>query len=193
MTAATPTLIYIHGFQSSPLSQKAVETADYLQGNRPDIRLLVPELPDYPLPAIMLLEQIIAGCDGPVGLIGSSLGGFYATYLADKYNLKAVLINPAVAPHVLISDYLGKNVNPYTGNVYYLTHDHLSHFERLHEAELQHPENCWLMVQRGDETLDYRLATAKYCDSPQLIEPGGDHRFQGYQQKMPEILRFLTL
>jgi len=193
ISALASTLIYIHGFHSSPQSKKATETIAYLHDNRPDINLLVPELPDYPMHAVTMLEQIISRCEGRVGLIGSSLGGFFATYLAEKFDIKAVLVNPSVEPHISISEYMGKNINPYTQHVYYLTHDHIEHFSRLQVNTFKHPENLWLMVQRGDEVLDYRKAVAKYDQSTQLIEPGGDHGFKHFDAKLPEIIRFLGL
>ncbi|CAH0992820.1 hypothetical protein SIN8267_02957 [Sinobacterium norvegicum] len=186
-------LLYIHGFQSSAQSLKATETADYLRKHRPDIDCIVPNLPDYPRPAIEMLEQLIASCDGEVGLIGSSLGGFYATYLSQRLGLKAVLINPAVTPHLLIRGYLGRNKNPYTDNIFTLTASHIDDFEAMLVEPLPRPDDLLVMVQQGDETLDYRLAEAKYNDCRLVIEAGGNHRFVGYDEKMVQIIRFLQL
>jgi hypothetical protein len=186
-------LIYIHGFQSSARSEKAEKTADYLAEHRPDIHLMVPELPDYPRPAIELLEQLVVNCEGQVALIGSSLGGFYATYLSQKMGLKAALINPAVTPQLLIRDYLGRNQNPYTDNVFFLTEQHIADFEAMLVEPLLGPDDLLVLLQTKDETLDYRLAVEKYHACHLQVEPGGSHRYVGYAEKMAQIISFLQL
>ncbi|MDX1269641.1 MAG: YqiA/YcfP family alpha/beta fold hydrolase, partial [Oceanisphaera sp.] len=109
-----PTLLYLHGFNSSPQSIKAQLMQEYLQQKRPDIHFICPQLAATPAAA---WAQIAAICDqikGPFGVAGSSLGGFFATRVAEQFGVRAVVINPAVHPHVLLQDYLGEQINPYT-------------------------------------------------------------------------------
>ena len=121
--------------------------------------------------------------------IGSSLGGFYATYLAEKHALKAVLINPAIDPHVGLRAYLGPQKNLHTGAPYELTEAHLRDWEKLYVPRL-HPERYLLIVETGDEVLDYRKAVARYAGAQQVVIQGGDHSLQSFPQHLDRILEF---
>lgn len=197
-------VIYIHGFLSSPLSLKAEETRNYLVQQHDNINFIAPQLSNYPDEAFAQLQQLIAGQlekinaskksgHASVGLIGSSLGGFYATALAEQFSLRAVLVNPAVNPaeHRFITRYQGDQLNPYTGERFVLTEHHRQALAQWYLPELTRPENLWLMAQTADEVLDYRQAKDYYRHSPQLIEQGGDHRFQGFDRHLPAVIRFL--
>ena len=116
-----PTLVYLHGFNSSPDSRKARQLGEYLARQRPDIRYVVPQLPSTPAAAWARVEQTLAEVEpGPVGLVGSSLGGFFATRAAVRHALPAVVVNPAVRPHELLAGLLGEQHNPFTGEHYRL-------------------------------------------------------------------------
>ncbi len=129
MPSAAPTILYIHGFNSSPASGKARQLLGAMRGLGLDARLRVPELHHHPRQAIAQLEAAIAELGSPL-LVGSSLGGYYATFLAERHGLKALLVNPAVAPHrLLLGDYLGPQTNLYTGEVWQLTEDHVAALE----------------------------------------------------------------
>ena len=104
-------------------------------------------------------------------LIGSSLGGFYATYLAEKLSLKAVLINPAIDPHVGLRAYLGPQKNLHTGEPYELTEAHLREWEKLYVPRIT-PQRYLLIVETGDEVLDYRKAVARYAGAEQVVIAG---------------------
>lgn len=191
---STALVLYIHGFLSSPQSFKAQCVERWLATQRPDLRYVCPALPPYPAEAMALLETTIAeqGLD-TVYLIGSSLGGFYATYLAEKYRWRGVLVNPAVAPYNLLAHYLHQDLKNYhTDQAYRLTEQHIDELKALDVPEITFPQNLWLMVQTGDETLDYRLAEEQYQGCRQLVEPGGDHSFQRFERWLPEIVDFLT-
>lgn len=109
------TLIYIHGFNSSPLSQKANSLHAWLQRQHPAVNMLIPQLPCYPTAAIELLQNlVIAHVGEQIGLRGSSLGGYFAIWLSQNFNLPAVVVNPAVRPFDFFHKYLGEQVNPYT-------------------------------------------------------------------------------
>ena len=126
----------------------------------------------------------------PTNLIGSSLGGFFSTVLAQRHQLKAVLVNPAVAPGEWGEQFIGEYDNPYTGEHFSVTEEDLACLRALTPADIT-PEHYWLMVQEGDETLDYRLAVAAYRDCKQLVEPGGDHSFVNFEAHLPAIVEFL--
>ena len=182
--------IYVHGFNSSPASFKAQLLIDYFAKQGWADRLDVPELPEYPQEAIALLESLVAA-HSEVVLIGSSLGGFYTTYLTEKYSqARGVLINPAVAPHKLLVQLLGPNVNYYNGREYDLTEEHLRQVESLYLPELSHPEKLLLLQQEGDETLDYRDAVHYYRKCEQIVQPGGNHGFENFDSMVPVILKF---
>lgn len=189
-----PAIVYLHGFNSSPKSLKANELRAWLPGLNPAIELLVPELGFDPTLAFQRASALVQSLSGrPVGIIGSSLGGFYAAVLSQRFAVPAALINPAVRPYDLLHDYLGPQHNPYTGEDYLLTVDHMAALKRLDPGTITHPEKLLLLVQSGDETLDYREALARYPDSPAWIQAGGDHRFQNFEVVVPAILAFLGM
>ncbi len=186
------TLIYLHGFMSSPLSEKARETLDYVQRHRPDIQVRVPKLPNKPGEAVVTLDQLAADyAHQKVGVVGSSLGGYFTHYLANKLGCHGVLVNPAVKPYDLLQHYLGPQTNPYTNERFTLVPDDMSELRKAEVIDLPHPEHYWVLLQTGDETLDYRQAADKYAAAKLTIEQGGNHRFANYQQYLPEIINFL--
>lgn len=186
-------LIYIHGFNSSPASLKARQTADWLSINAPDITYICPALSSKPDLAIEQLSTLIKNTSDSVGLIGSSMGGYYATWLAEKYDLRAVLVNPAVRPYEFMLEYLGENANYHTGERYLLEPKHVDMAKSLEVASLKTPKNYWVLLQTGDEVLDYRQAEARYADCDLVIEEGGDHSFQHFERHLPAIIDFLQL
>lgn len=192
MTADDFYLLYLHGFNSSPLSSKARMTYDYCERRGMAARIAVPELPHVPAQAMGEMCDIIEAQSRPVVLIGSSLGGYYASYLAEKYDLRAALVNPAVNPVQLWREHLGENCNYYSGRRYTITQDHVEQLRAIDTPVLRHPGNFLLLVQTGDETLDYRLAVDKYKDSTRIIQDGGNHGFAGYEAMLPTIFEFLA-
>lgn len=188
----TSTLIYLHGFLSSPKSAKATLAQQYLADHKLPIAFQVPALPDLPEAALAAAETAVAAAlaEGSVGLIGSSMGGYFATILAERYGLRAVLVNPSSQPHLRIDRYFGVNTNPYTGQRFTLDASHARWLE-AHLAAAIDPDRYWLLTQIGDEVLDYRDAVAFYAGCRQTIEPGGNHQFVGFERYLPEIVRFL--
>lgn len=187
-----PTLLYIHGFLSSPKSAKALATHDWLQYHRPEWRFECPFLSSRPADARATLEALISQLgDDDVYLTGSSLGGFWATYLAERYGLPAVLINPAVSPQRRFTDLVGQPLKNYhTGQPFTLTQQDLAELEACDVANLRNTDLYWLLVQTGDETLDYRDAVKKYQGCRQTVEAGGSHAFDGYESWLGEIASF---
>ncbi|WP_024872370.1 esterase YqiA [Tolumonas lignilytica] len=190
----SPTLIYLHGFNSTPDSVKARQMKEYLTKELPDIQICIPALPNTPAATWQMLQQILADLgDRPLGLVGSSMGGFWATKIAEVYGHKAVVVNPAVQPHHLLQQLLGPQQNPYTGEKYLLEPQHVTELRELGVPELHHPERIWLLQQQGDEVLDYRHALQFYHFARTTIEQGGNHAFIGFERYCAQIVRFLQL
>jgi len=193
-------LFYIHGFNSSPKSAKACLIADYLQNCVFSVDYRVPELSYCPESAISTLDAAVNECisaseqkgEKPViGLIGSSMGGFYGTWIAEKYRLPLVLVNPAVRPYRLLKNYLGINKNVYTGEEYNFTEANIQQLQRMDVDPVTLPERYLLLSQKGDEVLDYKEGVEKYSKSRQIIQPGGSHGFDEFETQLPGILAFL--
>jgi len=186
-------LVYLHGFNSSPRSHKAQVLKEALEERGLGHRFSCPALPHWPDQAIAAAEREIAQHPpGSVTLVGSSLGGYYATRLAESYGLRAVLVNPAIEPHVGLRAWLGLQQNPYTGERYELTEEHLHQWERQYLAEL-HPERYLVLVETGDEVLDYRAAVRRYRGSRQVVVQGGDHTLVTFPAQIPLVLEFAGL
>lgn len=182
--------IYIHGFNSSPESLKGQQLIRHFESIDQASQLSVPALSHWPEEAMQQLEEMVDQHDDLL-LIGSSLGGFYATYLSERYSkVKAVLVNPAVAPQKLLGALLGPQKNFYSGEEYELTLEHMAQLERLYYPRLQYPERLLLMQQEGDETLDYRDAVRYYSQSAQIVQPGGHHGFENFESMLPTIFAF---
>jgi predicted esterase YcpF (UPF0227 family) len=186
-------LIYIHGFNSSALSFKAAILRKRMAELRRTHELWCPELPHRPLDAIGVLERfVVEHRTGSVALIGSSLGGFYASWLAERHALKAVLVNPAMRPYELLEGLVGPQTNLYTGERYWLTREHLEELRSL-EVERITPQRYLLMVETGDEVLDYRRAVARYAGAEQILVEGGEHGFASFEACLPRALVFCGL
>jgi predicted esterase YcpF (UPF0227 family) len=187
-------VIYLHGFNSSPASQKARLFTDYCheQGLRD---VLVPTLSHDPALALQTLDACIGGESEKVALlVGSSLGGYYATYLVERYGMKAALINPAVAPcDYLPKEILGTHRNQYTHEEYEFTLEHVAFLRTLNVEKIRDPSRYLLLVQTGDRTLDYRLAVKLYAGSQQVVQEGGSHSFDNFAAVLPRILQFADL
>jgi len=192
----TAVIIYLHGFLSSPHSAKARLVGDYLRARAPRFDYVVPALPEEPGYALAaaeraVQEQRLAGKTS-IALIGSSMGGFYATVLAQRHGLRAVLINPSVRPHLRIHQFFGENFNPYSGRRFVLNASHADELAQLAPQRIIDPENFWLLVQSGDLVLDYREAVQFYAGCKQTVEQGGDHQFQGFERYLDGVVDFLS-
>lgn len=182
-------LIYIHGFNSSPLSAKAQQLQAYYDAQGLAGRLSVPALPPSPAAAMALLESEI-GAHESVALVGSSLGGFYATWLAEQHKVKAVLINPAVAPWKLLDKRTGTQYNYHTGEAWELQPEWVDELQGFAVAAPSWPDNLLLLTQTGDETLDWRDGWDYYRECHRFKGLGGSHGFEDFDAFIPLILRF---
>ena len=186
-------LLYLHGFNSSPASHKAQVMKAHMEGKGQGHLYACPALPDTPQEAVRAIETTIAGRD-PRGVtfLGSSLGGFYATYLAEKHACRAVLINPAITPYIGLEAYLGTQKNLHSGEPYELTRAHLEGWRAL-AVERVDPERYLLLLETGDEVLDWREAARKYEGARMVIRQGGDHTLQSFAEHIGRILAFAGL
>lgn len=186
-------IVYLHGFNSSPQSHKARVLADFMAALGLARRYACPALPPEASEAIGAAEAVMAAHPGErFCFVGSSLGGYYATHLAQKHGTRAVLLNPATDPHVGLRAYLGEQRNLHTGEPYLLTEAHLRAWEALRATRID-PSRYLLIVETGDEVLDYRRAVERYRGAEQVVIHGGDHSLQSFPQHLPRILAFAGL
>jgi uncharacterized protein len=191
----TPTtLIYLHGFRSSSQSVKAQQTVAYVHQSAPQVSLLVPDLSDRPRQAMQQISDLLRWKpkENTLAFIGSSLGGFYASCCVETFGGKAALINPAVAPTRDLEAYLGEQTNMHTQAAFEWSRAHLADLTALYPATLADPSRYYLLVETGDDVLDYREACARYAGGKQCVREGGDHSFQAYAEQLPSIIEFLT-
>lgn len=191
----TTHLLYLHGFRSSPQSAKARQLGAWVQQQHPQVIWWCPQLPPSPLEAMEMVSQGIAGWPhADMAVVGSSLGGFYATHVAHNFSCKAVLLNPAVNPARDLAKYIGEQT---------AWNDPTEHFffeprfiDELHTLTLGpvvRPENYFAVIAKGDEVLDWREMTGRYPGARIKLLEGGDHALSDFDQHMAEITRFLAL
>ena len=183
-------IIYIHGFGGSGESNKAIVLKERLKGHN----VIAPSLSYVPDLAIKTLKEIISSYIRyeKVYLIGSSLGGYYATYLAEYFNIQAVLINPSVNPKDTLAQYLGKSTNFYDNSFYEWNGKHIKMLKRYEVNNIKY-KLYFLLSQKGDELLDYMQAVIKYKDAKLIVEDNGSHRFNGIENHIENIIDFFKL
>jgi hypothetical protein len=186
-------LLYLHGFNSSPQSEKAqLTSAFFAQRASASIEIVVPALPPEPRTAMTKIKAMInQGKNDVVGLIGSSLGGFYSLHLHAQFGLPAVLINPAIRPYELLQTYIGENINPYTDERYEVAPQHMEQLLALKvAADDINDQNLFLLTQTGDEVLDFRQACELMPTAKLWLDYGGGHAFQNFAKALPSICQF---
>lgn len=196
MPAVDPvaTIVYLHGFRSSPASIKAQQLADAIgalpAATRPALH--VPALHHHPAQAIAAVDAWLDRhpAQGTLTFVGSSLGGYYATWLAEQHAARAVLANPSVRPYDDLAAWAGPQTNLYTGEAFVVTPEHFTALRALDVQRLADPSRYLLMVQSGDAVLDWRRSVARYAGAWQMVEGGGDHSLTSFAAHLPEILRF---
>lgn len=184
-------IIYIHGFGSSGLGGKSTQFREYFKER--NIPFIAPSLSYVPELAIATLEELISTYDD-VSLIGSSLGGFYSMYLAEKFGLKAVLINPAMNSAKTLKRLITEDGMAY--NYYDESHFEwkLSHIEMLKQYHVSTviDANYFLLLQKGDDVLDFKEAVDKLPKAKLVLEEGGTHPFEGIERYFVEIEGFIV-
>jgi predicted esterase YcpF (UPF0227 family) len=185
-------ILYLHGFTSGPQSHKALALGKHMRERGLGDKFLSPQLPAAPKDAIALTEDLIRR-HGVSTVIGSSLGGYYATYLAETFDLKGVLVNPAVVAHLSLQKYIGPQRWLYSGESFDFTLEHVEQLRAIEVPVLSKPEHFWLLVEQGDETLDYRDAVRRYLGARQTVLAGGDHSFTRWNDVLDPIIDFADL
>jgi len=186
-------IVYLHGFRSSPASAKAAELRAAVDALPAALRpaLEIPALVPGPAAAIAQAAALVERhADAGVTIVGSSLGGYYATHLAERYGTRAVLVNPAVRPYDDLAPYVGVQTNLHTGAAFEVTPAHFDELRALRVARITDADRYLLMVETGDEVLDYREAIAFYAGAWQFVRGGGDHAFRDFAAQLPAVLRF---
>lgn len=186
---------YLHGFRSSPQSTKARLLARVMGERHPQVRWWCPQLPPSPREAV---ELVLAGMRGwpaaTSAVVGSSLGGFYASCVAAQTGCRAVLLNPAVHPARDLGRYVGEQTAFHDPSVHFRFEpefvDELRALERRAPAP---PEHCFAVIAKGDELLDWREMTARYGGAHIKLLEGGDHGLTDFEQHLPDVLGFLGL
>ena len=183
------TIVYLHGFISSPQSHKATLLGDYVRNCVDGIDYRVPALHHRPARAVAQIEEACGDlAPADVTFVGSSLGGFYATVLAERTGSRAALLNPAVHPAAHFHRYLGSQRNLYTGETFVLTDEHIADLRALQPERITRPERYWLFVETGDEVLDYREAIAFYAGACHTVVRGGDHSLVSFPEHVPDLV-----
>jgi len=192
---STTHVLYLHGFRSSPQSVKARQMAAIMGAQFAHIKWWCPQLPPSPLGACDLIQSGTA--DWPanrMAVIGSSLGGFYATWLAAQRGCKAVLLNPAIDPARDLAKYIGEQTAWHDpAERFFFDAEFVGELSALEVGPLPHPERVWALIAKGDEVLDWREMTARYPGAQQVLLEEGDHALSNFEAYLPQVLEFLNL
>lgn len=195
----TTHLLYLHGFRSSPQSMKARKMAVVVQQRHPAVHWWCPQLPPSPHAALQMVREEIAGWPGKAGyesmaVMGSSLGGFYATAVAEQTGCKAVLLNPAVEPTRDLARYIGEQTAWHNPDEHFFFEPRfVNELIAQHAGPLKAPQNYLAVIAKGDEVLDWHEMTARYAGAHIRLLEGGDHALSDFDQHLPAILDFLAL
>lgn len=184
-------ILYLHGFCSSPASWKARLLSEEMAHRGLAEHYVCPALSPVPDEAIACASSLIEAANGPVTLVGSSLGGHYASHLAEKYDLNAVLINPAVVPSLDPSLFIGEHSNFHSGEHFVFTPQHA--MQLLSQVITPTPSRYWLLLETADEVLDYRHAANFYAGCKTSLLPGGNHSFTQFPEFMTQIIEYAGL
>lgn len=184
-------ILYLHGFRSTPQSQKARQTAAALAARGKRAEFVCPQLPASPAAAAQLVEQLVAGVDPQaLTVIGSSLGGYYATWVAERTGCRAALLNPAVRPYDDLARYLGPQTVYGSDEVIEVLPEYMDELRAIDTPRISRPERYLLVAATGDEVLDWRQMSAKYAGAEQIVIQGSDHALSDFADHLPQVLRF---
>ena len=188
-------LLYLHGFRSSPQSFKAQRMAAAVTRKYPRICWWCPQLPPSPREAMdMVWRTIAAWPHERMAVVGSSLGGFYATWVAERTGCRAVLLNPAIDPARDLRKYIGVQTAWHDPNERLeVKADFMQELQALECGPVRHPERYFAVIAKGDEVLDWREMTGRYPGIRVKLLEGGDHALSDFDQHLDEVLAFLQL
>ncbi len=195
MAVAVSHLLYLHGFRSSPRSAKAVQTAQRVAKRHPGVTWWCPQLPPSPAAAMRLVMDGIAGWPREgLGVIGSSLGGFYATVVAEATGCRAVLLNPAVEPARDLARHIGEQTAWHDPSErFFFEPCFVDELRALAPPAITRPQRYAAVIAKGDEVLDWREMTRRYPGAQITLLEGGDHALSDFAQHLDGVLGFLGL
>ncbi|QJW85080.1 esterase [Ramlibacter terrae] len=192
---ATTHLLYLHGFRSSPRSFKAQRMAAAVRARHPAVNWWCPQLPPSPRAAMDLLREGTA--QWPVeqmAVVGSSLGGFYATCIAEDTGCRAVLLNPAVHAARDLARHVGEQVAWHDPEQhFFFAPGYVDELRALERASITHPERYFGVMAKGDEVLDWREMTGRYPGARIKLLEGSDHAISDFDDHIGDVLAFLDL
>ena len=195
--AASPVthLLYLHGFRSSPQSAKARRMAALVAAGHPGVVWWCPQLPPSPREAMEMVARGIAGWPkATMGVVGSSLGGFYATHVAETTGCRAVLLNPAVNPARDLSRHIGEQTAWHDpAQRFFFEPRFVDELRALEHGPVARPANYFAVIAKGDEVLDWREMTGRYPGARIKLLEGGDHALSDFDADTAEVLAFLGL
>lgn len=188
-------LLYLHGFRSSPQSFKARRMHAWMQAHRPDVTWWCPQLPPSPKEAIALVDSGIAAWPRDrMAVIGSSLGGFYATVVAERFGCPAVLLNPAVDPARDLAAYIGEQTFFHDPQErFFFRAGFVDELRSMTPAAITRPQRYFGVFAKGDEVLDWREMTSRYDGARIKLLDGGDHALSDFDVHLPDVVAFLGL
>ena len=191
----TSHLLYLHGFRSSPQSAKARQMAAHVAQHHPQVRFWCPQLPPSPQAAMALVAQGVAAWPGSaMAVIGSSLGGFYASWVAQHKGCPSVLLNPAVHPARDLERYIGEQTVWHDPSEhFYFRPEYIDELRALDTSGRSPAAPELAIIAQGDEVLDWREMTARYPQARQLVQEGGEHALLNFAGDLPSITDFLKL
>jgi predicted esterase YcpF (UPF0227 family) len=184
-------ILYLHGFRSSPASFKARVVAGKMAGLGRSAELVCPQLPASPKDAMALAVALVG--DTPanqLAIVGSSLGGYYATWLAEKFGCRAVLLNPAVEPLKDLDQHVGVTTAWHSDQPFEFKREYIDELRALKVGQVTRPERYFLIAATGDEVLDYRDMVAHYAGARQLVIDGSDHAIPEFADYVDDVLAF---
>jgi uncharacterized protein len=188
-------LLYLHGFRSSPHSNKARRMAAEVARRHPQVTWSCPQLPPSPRAAAAVIDEIIAGWPRErMAVVGSSLGGFYATWVAEQTGCRAVLLNPAVHPARDLARHIGEQASWHDPQQrFYFAPEYIEELRALERGPITLPERYFAIVAKGDEVLDWREMVGRYPGARIKLLEGGDHALSDFDPQLEDMFAFLHL
>jgi predicted esterase YcpF (UPF0227 family) len=184
-------IVYLHGFRSSPASRKATMLREAMAARGRVDEYLCPALPASPARAIEETARLVQGvAPERLALIGSSLGGYYATWLAERMGCRAVLLNPAIRPQDDLAKHLGVQPVYFSEALIDFRPEYLAELEAIDTPTITRPERYLLIAATGDAVIDYRTMTRKYRGARQVVVEGSDHELSDFANYMDDVLEF---
>jgi hypothetical protein len=187
-------LLYLHGFRSSPRSTKARFVADWMAAHHPDVVWRCPPLPASPSAAMQAIESAIDGWPRTsMAVVGSSLGGYYATAVAERTGCRAVLLNPAVDPARDLAGHVGTTTTWHEQAPFEFKAAYVDELRALAVPAITRPARYHAVIAKGDEVLSWREMSARYPGASIDLLEGSDHALSDFAAQWPAIVRFLGL